>query len=147
MCPIKLHKFSLAVKYITQHIIFWSGCTNFHSISPFPGCSMDQVEHMLYAMFASKNACRALSKMSFELQDLNGGFTQIKLGSLNDLEWRWEPWKEQPLQKKVALASLILSPSWMKMTHNENKQTSKFWVLSWMHGHHHEVADECSWGS
>ncbi|XP_066386875.1 membrane steroid-binding protein 2-like [Miscanthus floridulus] len=45
-----------------------------------------------YALFAGKDASRALAKMSFEPQDLNGdisGLTPMELGSLNDWEYKF----------------------------------------------------------
>jgi len=45
-----------------------------------------------YALFAGKEASRALAKMSFEQQDLNGDIsdlTPMELGSLNDWEYKF----------------------------------------------------------
>jgi len=45
-----------------------------------------------YALFAGKDASRALAKMSFEQQDLNGDIsdlTPMELGSLNDWEYKF----------------------------------------------------------
>jgi len=45
-----------------------------------------------YALFAGKDASRALAKMSFESQDLNGdisGLTPMELGALNDWEYKF----------------------------------------------------------
>lgn len=45
-----------------------------------------------YELFAGKDASRALAKMSFEPQDLNGdisGLTPMELGSLNDWEYKF----------------------------------------------------------
>ncbi|KAF8672458.1 hypothetical protein HU200_049670 [Digitaria exilis] len=45
-----------------------------------------------YALFAGKDASRALAKMSFEPQDLNGDIsdlTPMELGSLNDWEYKF----------------------------------------------------------
>lgn len=45
-----------------------------------------------YALFAGKDASRALAKMSFEPQDLNGdiaGLTPMELSSLNDWEYKF----------------------------------------------------------
>ncbi|PUZ38401.1 hypothetical protein GQ55_9G193400 [Panicum hallii var. hallii] len=45
-----------------------------------------------YALFAGKDASRALAKMSFEQQDINGDIsdlTPMELGSLNDWEYKF----------------------------------------------------------
>jgi membrane-associated progesterone receptor component len=45
-----------------------------------------------YALFAGKDASRALAKMSFEQQDLNGDIsdlTPMELSSLNDWEYKF----------------------------------------------------------
>lgn len=45
-----------------------------------------------YALFAGKDASRALAKMSFESQDLNGdisGLTPMELSALNDWEYKF----------------------------------------------------------
>lgn len=45
-----------------------------------------------YALFAGKDASRALAKMSFEPQDLNGdisSLTPMELSSLNDWEYKF----------------------------------------------------------
>lgn len=125
--------------------MFLSGCVNFHSISTFPGCYMDQVEHMLYEnMQCNVYWYKCQHSIVFDvlwlwdagMHVLNGGFTQIKLGSLKELECkvtskllvaesmrRWEPWEEQPLPKKVA-QSFHLKFRWTLLC-------LKAWTWSW----------------
>ena len=80
--------------YLARYIVFDAdGMTMFffRSVIDFV-CRMFYGPGGAYALFAGKDASRALAKMSFEQQDLNGDIsdlTPMELGSLNDWEYKF----------------------------------------------------------
>lgn len=71
-----------------------------------------------YAMFAGRDASRALALLSFKPQDINGNIQGLGPDELQILQ----DWEDKFIEKYVKVGQLLLQPQPQPQVHNHNQQ-------------------------